>query len=715
MTRWLAFAFLVLWYCVPAAAQVTLVTGTVTDLSGLPYAGATLKAQLVTTAGSPVTGQPTVTLSTQAQCTAAHAGTAPCQVPFQGTYGPQTLDQSGNIPGGGMNLQDNTLITPASTQWLISVTVNILGPPLGTGPQACIAQITISGAAQSVTPNFNSCPALSNGNLNSLNTTGVTLSQTCGKAVAPCIQIPAGGGCFGGSSGAVTNAGSNVITFASGFPTNPTPQVGQLAWVMLEHGTAGFLCGTAYNATLEITSPTYTETVYCGATLTNGGLPITITAVNPGVSITLSRNCGTTQPGTNAFFFYVPNIYSQMVTACLGPNNLGGTNVHVAQGVYGLDNTGNGSQSACGCVQLSGCVPNTYAFTSLSGESSSGTVIFTPPWYNHTGDLGTVLAGGILSNITFDGGWANLAVAIGRGTFFDGNACGSHDFIITGYNIAGAGGTSETLYPSNSLILGNGNCEIRNAYIVSGDSGIAMGTVSGTIVDSTVITKNPTFIQNSSGAITETYRILGGFYSTAGANRAGGNGGVIASPVGGVTPSGDRFIVRDADFCVTNGSNVPAINDTETSGRIDLFNVTLNSAPICVPGANVGGLTTASGIISNLHNTRITATGTGVPVTAPAGSTTNNLGGSSTSGGAANSIAGTFTAVPSESGTVTCAASAATITFKVLTYASNPIVVIQDRTTAGAVTQTSLSTTQEVVGCPGATDVLTYTVTPNPF
>ena len=125
-------------------------------------------------------------------------------------------------------------------------------------------------------------------------------------------------------------------------------------------------------------------------------------------------------------------------------------------------------------------------------------------------------------------------------------------------------------------------------------------------------------------------------------------------------------------------------------------------------------LNIVSGAIVHIHNSIVTATGATSTGIANAGKVFNG-GGNTVSGTTAGySGAGTFAAQSFESGTVTCSSSAATITFSGA-YSLSPIVVIQDRTTAGVVTQTSLSNTAEVVGCPGASDVLVYTVTPNPF
>jgi len=155
-----SLAILLLLLPVPSPGQLTAVTATVVDPNGIPYAGAQLKAQLVLS-GVSVTGQPTVTVSSQAQCTSGGFGTAPCQVPFQGTVGPVTLDGGGNIPGGGINLQTNSLVTPSGTQWLVTVFSTGVPPPFGTGPHTFSVTVTISGASQSLSTTLNAAaPAL---------------------------------------------------------------------------------------------------------------------------------------------------------------------------------------------------------------------------------------------------------------------------------------------------------------------------------------------------------------------------------------------------------------------------------------------------------------------------------------------------------------------------------------------------------------------------
>lgn len=159
MRKFLVCLFL---FCLPvsALAQITTVTGTITDPNGVPYAGGTIKAQL-TVSGSSV-GQPTVTINNQAQCQSGGFGSAPCQVPFQGTMGPISLDQTGSFT---LNLQDNTQVTPSGSKWTFTFGISPgAALPIGTGPQTSPPiPVTISGTSQNISTLLSSAaPKLSN-------------------------------------------------------------------------------------------------------------------------------------------------------------------------------------------------------------------------------------------------------------------------------------------------------------------------------------------------------------------------------------------------------------------------------------------------------------------------------------------------------------------------------------------------------------------------
>jgi hypothetical protein len=133
------------------AAQFTIVTGTVTDPNGLPYANGTISALLVTSASPTLSGFPY---------------TPPTQ--------PTGLDLTGSFT---MQLADNTVLLPPGTQWNFTVcsAIGTVLPAGGKGPVcfSLAAPITISGASQSITANLNAvAPALT------ISTSGATINPT---------------------------------------------------------------------------------------------------------------------------------------------------------------------------------------------------------------------------------------------------------------------------------------------------------------------------------------------------------------------------------------------------------------------------------------------------------------------------------------------------------------------------------------------------------
>ena len=125
----------------PAHAQFTQVTATVTDPNGIPYAAGTVSAVLTpgSSSGFTLSGNP-----------------------YSGRVGPAILDSTGSFT---LNFGSNALITPASTQWQITVNSNPGGiePPLGTGPQSFTVTMTISGATQNISSTLNAAaPKLTN-------------------------------------------------------------------------------------------------------------------------------------------------------------------------------------------------------------------------------------------------------------------------------------------------------------------------------------------------------------------------------------------------------------------------------------------------------------------------------------------------------------------------------------------------------------------------
>lgn len=130
------------------AQNITVVTGTVTDPNGLPYANGTIQAQLIP-AGITPTLPPPCQQQTQ----------TPCSVnPFTSA----SLDITGKF---SMNLASNAVLSPGGTKWQFTVSgTSGLPPPVGTGTQTFSAQITISGASQSLSTTLSAlAPALTVG------------------------------------------------------------------------------------------------------------------------------------------------------------------------------------------------------------------------------------------------------------------------------------------------------------------------------------------------------------------------------------------------------------------------------------------------------------------------------------------------------------------------------------------------------------------------
>jgi hypothetical protein len=133
-------------FFVPLAAgqTPTLVSGTITDASGVPYSFAKVSAQLIPTTASPtiiVNGIPTQI-----------GGQQNANADANGVF---SMNLFCNTAGGGCSV-----ISPSGTQWQFTVNENGAPPPIGTGPQTCTATVTVTGASQSLTASFAACPAL---------------------------------------------------------------------------------------------------------------------------------------------------------------------------------------------------------------------------------------------------------------------------------------------------------------------------------------------------------------------------------------------------------------------------------------------------------------------------------------------------------------------------------------------------------------------------
>jgi len=146
----IAAALLCAVSALPVNAQFTLVSGTVTDPNGLPWACGTISATLINNNGV------SATLNGQI----IQGFTAPVKLGCP--TDPTTSRTAGFFQ---MQLADNTVIKCGiatcgiQTTWQFTVNTTGIAPPQGTGPQSFSQAFTISGATQTLT--FTNVPALS--------------------------------------------------------------------------------------------------------------------------------------------------------------------------------------------------------------------------------------------------------------------------------------------------------------------------------------------------------------------------------------------------------------------------------------------------------------------------------------------------------------------------------------------------------------------------
>lgn len=180
----LALAVLLSFAAVPSARaqcqSYTTVTGTVTDPSGIPYAGATLYADISPSA------------STSPSCTSISGGQqalAPSDL-----HKTVTLDATGSF---SLQLPPNAIITPASSSWVFTVNLNSPGP-IGTGILTFTYSATISGSSQSLSSGL-SALAQSVSHVASGSPSGAAgASSTLFQQVGPSSPVLTKGGTYNG-------------------------------------------------------------------------------------------------------------------------------------------------------------------------------------------------------------------------------------------------------------------------------------------------------------------------------------------------------------------------------------------------------------------------------------------------------------------------------------------------------------------------------------
>jgi hypothetical protein len=279
------------------AQNFTTVTGTITDPSGIPYAGGTISAVL--TPGSA-------------------AGFTLGGFPYAGTIAPSQLSATGSFT---LNFGSNAAILPSGTKWLITVNSNPGGiaPPLGTGAQTFTLLITISGASQNITTALEAVPppALTNFSgagpgavttfpLNSGAPGDVSLftgpNTITGSVLLPCANLPGLVGFVTTTAGTCTTIGggevpSFIYTFfpstSTGCALNTYSPTGTTYCAV--NGTTGNIDYSGPDAAVVINSA-------WNATAATGGLYQFANGIYNALTLTLESNNGC----TNYYAFGIP-------------------------------------------------------------------------------------------------------------------------------------------------------------------------------------------------------------------------------------------------------------------------------------------------------------------------------------------------------------------------------------------------------------------------
>jgi hypothetical protein len=176
---------LILSFSLTAAAQFTLVTGTVVDPNSLPYSNGTIQSLLV------LPGNVSPTLNGQSYLQPSQAS---------------GLDSIGHF---AVRLADNNILLPAGTKWNFTVCSagGTVQPSIGKGPIcfSLAAPITISGSSQDVSTQLNAV---------ALALTNIATGNTVINPTNGTLPVRSSSGAFGDSPLSVSGG---VVTF-SGTP-----------------------------------------------------------------------------------------------------------------------------------------------------------------------------------------------------------------------------------------------------------------------------------------------------------------------------------------------------------------------------------------------------------------------------------------------------------------------------------------------------------------
>jgi len=306
-------------FTIVAAAQFTLVTGTVTDPNSVPYALGTIVPLLTTSA------TPTFTATGQ-------------------LYFPPS--QASGLDGTGhflVRIADNTFLSPGGTTWNFKVcsAVGTVQPAFGTGPQCftLAAPITISGATQDITTQLHAVAlaltlpfGTGTGTVTGSGSAGTVPVWTAGTAIGNSLITSCSGAqtCAAGSTAGKVEIGGTLtpLTNAVGLVTNaqPNPSAcgGSNVVPLPVFGCTADLIQLANNAssTADVSSGLYVKS-----------LPSQVVAGTLGVGIATQVQASANETETRG-------IYSEAY------ENIGTTTVTTRRGIFAFSANGTNNTTA---------------------------------------------------------------------------------------------------------------------------------------------------------------------------------------------------------------------------------------------------------------------------------------------------------------------------------------------------------------------------------
>lgn len=480
----------------------TVVSGTIVDPNGVPYAGGSIASQLVPTGGNPTVNG----------------------VPIDGFNNPSALDANGhfsislycNSAGGGCSP-----ISPGGTKWMFTVTNPGAQPPVGFGGVSFQVSITITGATQDVS--------------SALNAAAVPLYRDGGAAGGSCPGVGATGNLLfvnGAACGNSNNLNYNAATLSMTLLGNGTSSVSTFA------ADAGGLFGLTVDAGAG--QVTLAANDIAGRILdfeSTGG-----TDINSSGNVSLNGVTGVSVQVGNASPITPGSVTQRTVTA--GPDAILSTD-RQNRVVY------NSTTAVPASIATQGSAGFAGGFNTRLSNQNTGTVTLTPATGTINGNATLVILEGQDCFLSPSSAGANYAADCNEPQLTAGTGIsftrGVHSLTINNTGLTGitfpqtVGGTVNSggiAYFNSTTQMSSSAALTANGVVLGGGAGVAPSTNTGLSYLAGTLTCG---IAGSAGCV------------LSGAGATSGLSSITFAPVGGTVTSA---------FTFSNNINIPGGQST---------------------------------------------------------------------------------------------------------------------------------------------------------